>query len=177
MIQTYIKYFFYVVYIITVFSCSNDNEKVQSLILENDKLNRAFTTKDWGYIYSLKLKSEKNGIGIYQWSKSWDKETFVKEQERKYWLGKYQTEYNSYKFDDDTAETTNISAIVLVSDSSKKYIDTMYNYWIYMDKKWFLKDWNIQKNFSESLPGDSTVRALTDSIHNSLWNKLMNSDN
>lgn len=173
----YYNFYLFIIFYIVFFSCSNDNEKVRSLLLENDNLNRAFTTKDWAYIYSLKLNSEKYGIGIYQWSQGWDKETFVKEQQRKYGLGKYQTEYNSYKLDGDTAETTNISTIVLASDSTKKYIDTIYNYWIYMDKKWLLKDWNIQKNSSESLPGDSTVRALTDRIRDSLWNKYMNSDN
>lgn len=173
----YYNYYLFIIFYIVFFSCTNDNEKVRSLLLENDNLNRAFTTKDWEYIYTLKLNSEKYGIGIYQWSKGWDKETFIKEQERKYGLGKYQTEYSSYKLDGDTAETTNISTIVLVSDSSKKYKDTMYNYWIYMDKKWFLKDWNIQKKISESLPGDSTVRALTDSIHNAMWKKFMESNN
>lgn len=172
-------YRFYFLFIICtiIFSCAQEDKKVNSLLLENDKLNVAFTKKDWEFIYSLKLKSEKYGIGFSHWSNKWDKETFIREQERRYALGKYRPEFYSYNLNGDTAEIKNLNTIVLVSDSSKKFIDTMCNYWIFKDKKWLLKDWNIQKNFSESQPGDSTIRIQTDSIHNSIWNKYMNSNN
>lgn len=144
----------FLVFSIAIFlSCTQDNKNVNLLLSENDRLNRAFKDKDWEIVYSLKLESEKYGIGLEYWSKKWDKNTFIQEQERRYALGKYEPEFYSYNLNGDTAEIKNLNTIVIVSDSSTKYIDTLYNYWIFKEKKWLLRAWNIQKNISESLPG------------------------
>lgn len=73
------KVIFLVVSIAIFLSCIQDNKNVNLLLSENDRLNRAFKDKDWEIVYSLKLESEKYGIGLEYWSKKWDKNTFIQE--------------------------------------------------------------------------------------------------
>ncbi len=130
-----------ILYIIKVYfikfgpvECESNDPKICALYEANNKLNSAYSRKDWEEIYTMKLKIFKSGLYKYKPIK----ESFYNRMYKVYFWSVLNMKMISFEILDNEIKTINYLEGRFIFWPFKVYKLNVYHYWQYKDGEWFL---------------------------------------